>query len=185
MWTNWIIYSPESILATLATLISTWYAIARIGIRPEVSVSVNDDLTSITCEKGKSISLNIEFENKGGGGTRRFPIRKDTLHEIAIAIYFPPYYTVTKIERQNATQCNIFHAPQKGKYAGLHYVYVPDPFDRKPPVMSSLRYKEVEECHLVLERTPSSILPDDTEIKFDVTSREGGIRANSIKILKK
>ena len=178
MEANWII----TILAALAGLISAWYAIVRIGIRPEFSVSFHDGSTSITCEEGKSISLNIEFENKGGGGVRRVPIRKDTVHEIAIAIYFPPCYTVTRIQRQNATQCNIFHAPERGEYAGLNYVYVPDPFDRKPPVMSSLRYKEVEECQL--EIVPHDIPLDGGEIKFDITSREGGIRANSIKIKK-
>ena len=74
------------------------------------------------------------------------------------------------------------HAPKRGKYAGLDYVYVPDPFDRKPPIMSSLNYKEVEKCQL--EITPHDIPLDGDEIKFDITSREGGIHANSIKIKK-
>ena len=101
---SWIIYLPGWILAGLATiagLISAWFAITRIGIRPEISVYLTDGSTSITLKEGNPKSLMLEFENKGRGG--RFPLRRDTLHEIAIAIYFPSTYELIGIQRQKTT----------------------------------------------------------------------------------
>jgi hypothetical protein len=97
-------------------------------------------------------------------------------------IYFPTNFEIKEAERQKQKTSRIFTSPLKGELANRQYIFVPDPFERRPPVMTSLRFGEVEKCQVTVQ-TPSRV--GEYEILFDMVSRQGdlGLTRVSIRIV--
>ena len=180
----WSILVPSWILAAIAAaaaLVSVWHLITHRWVRPKIAVRLANGSDSAPCGENEEIPLDIEFEYTGRGP--KGVLRKDTLQEVAIAISIPSTYKVKGACRQNELTSQIFKAPPKGEYANMQYIFVPDSFGRKPPVMTSLYYREVERCQLTI--TPRQISPNGDKIKFTITCRQGAVKANSILIKQK
>ena len=139
----------------------------------------------------------FQFMNKARRPLRYLGVwkkRNQVLHEVSAQIFFPDEFLIRAITRQKAKTITVtedtppmpnkyvFEAPASGRYKDKRYsyVFVPDPFDRKPPVMTSLSDAEPEECRIDV-RMPAC--PGTYEIIADISSREGGeTKTISIKV---
>lgn len=161
--------------ATLIALLITLWSRAK----PIIDVYFENGEKEIICQPNESVTLNFLFENKGRR-TLIFGIRKkETVQDLSIMVYFPLNFKIEEAERQGQKTSRIFISPLKGKLAGKQYIFVPDPLDRRPPVMTSLRFKETEGCKIKIQ-TPNQA--GEYEILFDMGSRQGDLGLSKVVI---
>jgi hypothetical protein len=123
------------------------------------------------------ITLKFLFENRGIRTLILGIKKKEAAQDLSVMIYFPMNFKIEWAERQQEKTSRIFISSKKGKLNNRQYVFVPDPLDRKPPVMTSLSFKEVEECYVRI-RTPNQV--GEYEIYFDMRSRQGDLNSKKI-----
>jgi len=155
-------------------------AVAIIGLhitiwirtKPIIDVYFENGEKELTYPPNAPVTLKFLFKNNGRR-TLIYGIRKkETAQALSIMIYFPMNFKIEWAERQKEKTSRIFISSQTGPLKYRQYVFVPDPLDRKPPVMTSLRFKEVEEC-CVRILTPNEV--GKYEIHFDIASRQGDL----------
>jgi hypothetical protein len=180
----WAVISIVAAIITRLIAIWQWTAIAASAALITLIITIwarSKPLIDVYFENGKkdlaslpnvTITLKFIFENCG----RRFLIcgikKKEAAQDLSIMIYFPMHFKIEWAERQREKTSRIFISSQKGQLTNRQYIFVPDPLERKPPVMTSLRFKEVEECFVRI-RTPNVI--GEYEIGFDMACRQGDL----------
>jgi hypothetical protein len=149
-------------------------------VKPEIDVYCNEDgKKHVNYKPNMDFCLNFFFKNIGKKPFFNIGLmKKSAVLQLLIMIYFPSTFQIQEAERQNAKTCMIFTTPTiPGRFANMKYVFVPDPFNRKPPVMSSLRFKEVESCRVKV-KTPNQEGP--CEVRFDMSSKEKALATKKI-----
>lgn len=175
------------ILAGLATLAASWQlaTVLWTRVKPRIEVRLLSEPGNVSYRTNQVETLTFEFENVA----RRTPVfgfkRRMTLNEISVQMFFPKAFMIRQVKRHisQAPELgkSLFEAPPTGRYEKQSYVYVfvPDPFGRKPPVMTSLANRETEQCQVTVEM-PSQ--PGSYKILFDISSREGGLSSQALVI---
>ena len=161
----------------LASLIAAFLAIygfiaSRIPswIKPTIIVKLEDGQEYY--EPNTEVTLRFLFENVG-----KFYFLKPTAEGLVIMMYFPDQFIICEAERQDERTVRTFRSTSQGIFAKTHYILVPDPFNRVPPIMSSLRYGEIEKCSVKV-KTPNAA--GDYQIQFDMSSRVGDLRIEKV-----
>lgn len=171
---DWIIAGLGSAAALIALVVVIWER-----AKPIVDVYFEDGGREITCKSNELTNLKFLFENKGRR-TFVFGIkRKAAAESLSIMIYFPLSFGIKEAERQGQKTSRVFTSSLKGRLANKQYVFVPDPLDRRPPVMTSLRFGEVEACQIIV-KTPTQA--GEYEILFDMGSEQGDLGLCSVKV---
>jgi hypothetical protein len=160
------------ILGVMASVYMVGLAIWEKTI-PVIDVKIEGNFEDTRPKSGKPTTLKFSFENVGKG------FKKSVLHDLRIMIFFPKGFIIQEAERQGQTSTRSFESTLKGIYKDARCIYVPDPFERKPPVISSMIYGETEHCQVKV------IAPEQAgnyTIIFDMSSREGCIEQKEITI---
>lgn len=148
----------------------------RARVKPDLQAYIPQGSDTICCVTDRNVELILEFENRGISTWKTLlSFRKRRVaQDVTIAITFPSTFEIHHIERQKESDNHWFQAPD-----GTKYIFVPDPFHRTPPRMTSLRHMERETCRLNVT-TPS--IPGRYTLTFDVTSRQGSLRCNPVTV---
>jgi len=172
------------ILATVASIAGIWQVLQALwtGIQPRIMVHLIDE-TKNQYSPDEDVALTFEFENVGGRSRIPHLKRKLTLREITIQIFLPKAFSIKEVKRHVSVVPllgrTLFETPITSRYENepYHYVFVPDPFDRVPPMITSLADKETERCQVTV-RTPEK--PGRYKVLFDITTREGPLEQQKI-----
>lgn len=139
--------------------------------------------------KKTNVELKITFENKGINLLYKainrctFCSENSSAQDLQIQVHFPLGIDIISSKRQNweriyaekkekcfdkifdCAESNLIKEPTR-------YIFVPDPFQRTPPIISSLRHDETEYCTVCVEIPNKSHIH---KIYFDMSSRDIGV----------
>ena len=162
----------------LAALAAFWQVAILIWdkVIPKVEVRIQNLPHGGHYTAGEEETFIFEMENKPRKSIFCGIKRKLTLHNVSVQMYFPARFTIVQVNRHAVVNPMIgnglFEAPVTGgsRNQPYNYVFVPDPFNRVPPAISSLAPEETEWCY-VTAKLPN--VPGTYKLLFDISHQEG------------
>ena len=173
------------ILATVASIAAIWQLTMMLwsGIQPRIVVHLIDG-TKNRYSPDEDATLTFEFENVGGRTRVLHLKRKLMLREITIQIFLPKAFSLKEVKRHVSIVprlgSTLFETSSASRYENEPYLYVfvPDPFERKPPMITSLADEETERCQVTVKEPQKK--SGSYKILFDISTREGPLEQQKV-----
>lgn len=169
----------EQIIQIIIGSISGYLAVMLpyrfLWVKPNIKISFPQGSDTICSARDQVIEIALEIENIGISTWKKlFCFRKKRMvRDVSIQVFSNDTdFEIHGSCRQGEESRQIFQTPD-----GYDYVFVPDPFHRTPPIMTSLAHGEIEYCRLIV-KTPH--LDGRYQLTFSVNSKEGSLHCNPV-----
>ena len=139
-------------IAVLAALAAFWQVAILVWdkVIPKVEVRVQNPPHGGHYAAGEEETFISAMENKPRKSIFCGIKRKLTLTNVSVQMFFPAPFTILQVKRHAVVNLlignDLFEAPVTGRSHNqpYNYLFVPDPFNRVPPAISSLAPEETE-----------------------------------------
>lgn len=146
-----------------------------VWVKPDIKIALPQNSDVICSASDQVIEIPLKIENIGISTRKRlFCLRKEKMvHNVSIQIFsHDTDLEILDCWRQDTKSEHIFRTPE-----GYSYVFVPDPFHRTPPIMTSLAHGEKEYCRL---RVKMPRVDGKYKVTFSISSKDGSLACNPI-----
>lgn len=147
-----------------------------------VETSFEDDSVRFYCDPDSKDPIILKFKYRNIGKRKLYFLHKTTaVHNLSIMVYFQKGITIIDATRQKKTKAyQGFVSSMMSDLPEMQYIFVPDPLERIPPVMTSLRYGEEEkfEVKIIAPKQPGQY-----NIIIDMSSDEGELDMYSVQLV--